>query len=122
MSITRALADEPRVRILLALRGRELCVCQITELLGLAPSTVSKHMSLLKQASLVECRKDSRWKHYRLASNGASGEARGAIAWAYKSVATSPQIREDARRLKQILRLDPEKLCRAQIRKQGGCK
>ena len=117
MAITRALADETRVRILLALRSRELCVCQITELLGLAPSTVSKHMFLLKQAGLVECRKDCRWKYYRLASEGASSEVQGAIAWAYKSLAASPQIREDAHRLKEILKLDPEKLCRAQVRK-----
>ena len=38
MMITKALSDENRVRTLLALDGRELCVCQIIELLGLAPS------------------------------------------------------------------------------------
>ncbi|TFG44900.1 MAG: ArsR family transcriptional regulator, partial [Candidatus Brocadiia bacterium] len=54
LSITKALADESRVRTLMALDGRELCVCQITELLGLAPSTVSKHMAILTQARLVE--------------------------------------------------------------------
>ena len=60
IAVARALADEGRVRILLALRGRELCVCEITELLRLAPSTVSKHMSILKQADLVAGRKDGR--------------------------------------------------------------
>jgi DNA-binding transcriptional ArsR family regulator len=44
----------------------ELCVCQIIELLGLVPSTVSKHMSILKQAGLVENRKEARWMYYRL--------------------------------------------------------
>ena len=44
MNITKALADENRVRALLALRKGELCVCQITELFGLAASTVSKHL------------------------------------------------------------------------------
>ena len=42
MAITKALSDANRVRILLALRRHELCVCQITELFGLATSTVSK--------------------------------------------------------------------------------
>jgi ArsR family transcriptional regulator len=51
MNITKALADENRVRTLLALRKGELCVCQTTEL-GLAPSTVSKHLSILYQAGL----------------------------------------------------------------------
>jgi len=45
MNITKALADENRVRILMALNGRdELCVCQLIDMLQLAPSTVSKHL------------------------------------------------------------------------------
>jgi len=61
MNLTKALADESRVRAVLALRQGELCVCQITELFGFAPSTVSKHLSILFQANLVESRKDGRW-------------------------------------------------------------
>ena len=70
LNITKALAEENRLRILLALDGAELCVCQLVELLELAPSTVSKHMSVLRQARLVESRKDGRWMHYRLADDG----------------------------------------------------
>jgi DNA-binding transcriptional ArsR family regulator len=44
MALTKALADENRIRIFLALKDQELCVCQITELMGLAPSTTSKHL------------------------------------------------------------------------------
>ena len=58
MTVIKALAEENRVRVVLALRERELCVCQIVELLGLAPSTVSKHLSILYQAGLLESRKD----------------------------------------------------------------
>ncbi|MBN1602908.1 MAG: winged helix-turn-helix transcriptional regulator [Chitinispirillaceae bacterium] len=65
-AITKALSDPNRIRALCALRNGELCVCQIIELLGLAPSTISKHMSILKQAGLVDSRKDSRWVYYRL--------------------------------------------------------
>jgi len=50
MKVTKALADPNRVRMLLALREQELCACQITELFGLAPSTMSKHLSILYQA------------------------------------------------------------------------
>ena len=114
MVITKALADESRVRVLFALQGRELCVCQIIELLGLAPSTVSKHMFILKQAGLVEARKDGRWMHYRLAGKEAPKEIRDAIAWVCRSVAASYNISEDAKRLRKILKLDPEKLCRVQ--------
>ncbi len=66
MAITKALSDPGRVRILLALRRRELCVCQITELFGFAPSTMSKHLSILHHAGLIQSRKTERWVHYRL--------------------------------------------------------
>ena len=62
-----ALSDPTRLRLLLALRGGELCACQLIGLVGLAPSTVSKHLALLRAAGLVAARKDGRWVHYRLA-------------------------------------------------------
>ena len=64
MTVIKALADGNRVRILSVLAGRELCVCQIIEMLGLAPSTVSKHLSILRQARLVDDRKEGRWMYY----------------------------------------------------------
>ena len=76
MAVIKALADENRVQILMALRPKELCVCQIVELLGLAPSTVSKHIAILKQARLVCSRKEGRWMFYRLAEDDATAEAR----------------------------------------------
>jgi DNA-binding transcriptional ArsR family regulator len=121
LAITSALADENRLRILLGLRGGELCVCQITELLGLAPSTVSKHISLLYQAGLVEDRKQGRWVHYRLAGAAAEPAARQALQWALESLKDSERIKDDARRLKQILKEDPETLCRRQLGKSRCC-
>src|SRR3954468_20583531 len=116
MNITRALADENRVRTLLALRQGELCVCQITELFGLAPSTVSKHLSVLHQAGLVESRKEGRWIYYRLPENGAVA-ARKAIRWLGKSLADDPRTVEDGQKLKKILQMDPVELCKRQCRK-----
>ena len=114
MAITRALSDQNRVRTLMALKGRELCVCQIIELLELAPSTVSKHMSILANARLVEGRQDGRWRFYRLAGDDAPDEVRESIAWTLRSLSKIPQIRQDAERIKEILKLDPEVLCRTQ--------
>ena len=92
MDITRALSDKNRVRALMALRGRELCVCQIIELLSLAPSTVSKHMQVLRQARLVECRKDGRWIYYSLANHEAPTAARAACRrrWARWANSSGP--------------------------------
>jgi DNA-binding transcriptional ArsR family regulator len=111
MLITKALADQNRVRALLALRGRELCVCQIIALFDLAPSTISKHMSILKNARLVECRKQGRWNYYRVDGKNAPAAAKEAVAWVSKSLSKSPEINEDRKRLREILKIDPEKLC-----------
>ena len=114
INVVKALADENRVRALLALCERELCVCQITELLGLAPSTVSKHMSILKQARLVDSRKNGRWIYYRLADDDVTVEASEALAWLKKALSDDPQKRRDDARIEQILKLEPEVLCRRQ--------
>jgi len=116
LNITKALAEENRVRILLALEVEELCVCQIIELLELAPSTVSKHMSVLRQARLVESRKDGRWMFYRLADASAPAEVSEAIAWVKKSLSPNKRIHEDAKRLKEILKIDRDILCGRQTR------
>lgn len=117
MNITKALADETRVRTLLALRKGELCVCQITELFGLAPSTVSKHLSILFQASLVESRKDSRWIYYQLPGKKAPVAVREALDWIEKALADNPLVLEDNQQLKRILKQDPAELCKRQTRK-----
>jgi DNA-binding transcriptional ArsR family regulator len=114
MSITKALADESRVRTLLALRQGELCVCQITALFGFAPSTVSKHLSILFQARLVESRKDGRWIYYKLPGKDASMMVRKALDWIEKSQAKDPQVLADNKKLKQILKQDPAELCKRQ--------
>lgn len=121
MAVTKALADENRVRMLLALRRRELCVCQIIELIKLAPSTVSKHMSILKQSRLVDSRKEGRWMYYRLAGPDAPPAVRQAIDWAARSLAGDPQVAADAERLQAILRIDPEELCDRQCGPRAKC-
>ncbi len=114
MSVVKALGDENRVRALLALRESELCLCQIIEFLGLAPSTVSKHMSILKQARLVDTRKSGRWVFYRLPGNKSTTEIQEAVAWLFRSVSGDASVRGDERRLKEILKLDLTVLCSMQ--------
>ena len=109
LNITKALAEENRLRILLALKGEELCVCQLIELLELAPSTVSKHISVLRQARLVDSRKDGRWMYYRLSDESAPSEVTEAIAWVKTSLAENSRIRKDAKRLNRP-RSDPGRL------------
>lgn len=64
--IFKALSDSNRIRILKMLEIRPLCVCEITDILGLATSTVSKHLSLLRDAGFVTDEKDGKWVNYSL--------------------------------------------------------
>ena len=114
MAITRALSDPNRVRILLALKRGELCVCQITELFGFAPSTVSKHLSILYHAGLIQSRKSERWVYYRLADKAAPVAVREALDWVHKSLAKAAEADDDAKKLKIILQTDLAVICRRQ--------
>jgi len=114
LAITRALSDENRLRALLVLSDREVCVCQLIEMLQLAPSTVSKHMTILRQAKLVEGQKCGRWMYYRQAGADCPAEARKALEWVRASLSSSARIRADRKRLTAILKLDRGELCRSQ--------
>ena len=116
MSITRALADPTRARILLTLRRRELCVCQITELFGLAFSTISKHLSILHHAGLIQSRKSERWVYYRLPSRTAPVVVRKALDWVKKSLVKSSEAVADVKKLNRVLKTDLAEICRRQCR------
>jgi DNA-binding transcriptional ArsR family regulator len=118
LAITKALADENRLRALALLDGNELCLCQIVEVLGLASSTVSRHMSILHQARLVETRKQGRWAYFRLAEGDAPRAAQDAIDMVLANLSTDRQGKADQRALKAVLKIEPEELCR----RQGECK
>lgn len=110
LAITKALSDQTRVRALMCLGEGELCVCQIIRVLGLAPATVSKHMSILQQAGLVERRKEGRWHYYRLAGRDANPMVREALRWALKSLEHDKPITADRKELCCVKRTDRAEL------------
>jgi len=64
--IYKALGDRNRLRIINMLKERAMCVCEITDILKLSQSTVSGHLRVLKEAEIVEDRKDGLWIEYSL--------------------------------------------------------
>ena len=64
--IAKALAHPSRLLILDALGQKEMCVCDLTELVGADQSTVSKHLSVLKSSGLVADRKEGTMIFYRV--------------------------------------------------------
>jgi ArsR family transcriptional regulator, arsenate/arsenite/antimonite-responsive transcriptional repressor len=117
LAMTKALADGNRLRVLIALTTiNELCVCQITEMLQLAPATVSRHMSILHNAHLVDSRKDSRWVYYRLSNTFPPS----LLQWLKESLAQSGELASDEDRLKSILACEQDTQCMMQKSKRGG--
>lgn len=72
VKIFKALSDTNRLRILKMLEVRPLCVCEITDVLKLANSTVSKHLSILKDVEFINDIKEGKWVNYHLNNNSNS--------------------------------------------------
>lgn len=62
----KALSDETRLRIMILLFERELCVCQIEAALGISQTKASRHLALLRHLGLLKTRRDGLWIYYTL--------------------------------------------------------
>ncbi len=116
LDTAKALADGNRMRVVVALLEHdELCVCQITELLSITMATVSRHMSILHKARLVQSRKEGRWVFYRLAL------AFPALIcdWLKEAVRDSLEIKVDRQKLAEILACDTADLCKRYKQKKA---
>ena len=113
-AVVKAAADPNRVRVLKMLEGGELCVCQIVAALGLSPSTVSKHLSLLHAAGLVEERKTGRWVHFRLAEAKVNEYALPLLKLIRGWMRDDAAIQADAGKVARIRQLPVEQLCSLQ--------
>ena len=114
LSVTKALSDGNRLRTVMALRDMdELCVCQVTEMLGLAPATVSRHISILQNAGLVEKRKNGRWVYYRLSGAAKTEPIVTVMDWLGESLNNSPEIRADRKYLRKVASCGAARYCSA---------
>jgi ArsR family transcriptional regulator, arsenate/arsenite/antimonite-responsive transcriptional repressor len=120
LAITNALADESRVRTLIALTRGRLCVCQIAELLQLAPSTVSKHLSILRHGGFVDAKKQGRWIHYFIPDKPDTSVYQS-LQWLRGALKSDSRILEDQERLQRILKEEPEEICRRQMGRLKSC-
>ena len=70
----KALSDESRLRIMALLEERSgLCVCEITEIIGLSQPTISSHLKILEDAGLIDHRKEGLWVNYSIFSELSAG-------------------------------------------------
>lgn len=61
-----ALADKTRLRLLNLMRQDEICVCFFTEVLGESQPKISRHLAYLRNAGIVEARREGKWMHYSI--------------------------------------------------------
>lgn len=112
LAITKALSDRNRLRILTALNtAGELCACQITELLQVTGATVSRHLTIMTHAGLLESRKSGRWIFYRIRNKHKRGPV---LKWLIKELSDVPDVLDDQRSIAHIIACDPEDICRKQ--------
>ena len=97
----KALADETRVRIVALLAHGELCVCHIEAVLALPQPTVSRHLAVLRNAGVVEMRRDGLWVLYRLAKQTDADCERQLRALA-AAFAPHEALRRDLDRLRKL--------------------
>lgn len=69
IELFKVMSDSNRVRILMMLLQKPLCVCEITSILGLTTATVSNHLSYLRREGFVEDERRGKWIDYRIPKN-----------------------------------------------------
>jgi SAM-dependent methyltransferase len=124
-ALYRLLGDEARLRILRLLAAERLNVSELTAVLGIAQSGVSRHLGLLKESGLVQEQREGGFTYYRATADAAGtegngrnahrdGEANapsavwGALVEQFAASATDATVRADEARLKEVLRLRKE--------------
>jgi len=102
IKVMKALSDPSRVKIVKALQHRSLCVCELKEALGLAQSTVSKHLKVLEEAELVSFEKDGLWVNFQLNSRPGNAYAVAMLEQVSDWLEADDDIREMLDRLPGI--------------------
>src|SRR6187455_1229949 len=110
-ALYRLLGDEARLRLLRVLRKERLNVTELTGVLGLAQSGVSRHLGLLKDAGLVIEERDAGYSYYRLSpelQNDGKRTLWAAVEEQFDQAVNDASVRADDARLQEILRLRRE--------------
>src|SRR5580765_1544728 len=112
-ALYRLLGDEARLRLIRVLARERLNVTELTGILGLAQSGVSRHLGLLKEAGLVVEEKDAGFSYYRIAPGFSAPRDDERSLWPvleaqFQAGADDPIVRADQARLQEVLRLRKE--------------
>ena len=109
VKVFKAVADPNRIRILKMLQKKKMCVCELSAVLGITQPSVSRHLSMLRDAGLVRDERDSQWINYELCEEKVNKYAPIIMGHIRKWINEDPRISRDAGMLKTLNR---EKLCK----------
>jgi ArsR family transcriptional regulator len=108
VNVFKALSDPNRIRIVKMLSERELCMCEVREMLNLSSSTVSEHLTILRNANLLLDSKEGKWVNFRLNNKSEQKFIRSVIALIKNSFEDDESIQEDSKKIHRVNRI---KIC-----------
>jgi ArsR family transcriptional regulator, arsenate/arsenite/antimonite-responsive transcriptional repressor len=109
VTFAKGLADATRLRVIAALRQRELCVCELCDALEATQSTLSTHLTLLRDAGITRTRKQGKWIYYRLSDEAAP--LIETFLGHFADAKRDKRMRRDTDRVRQRLRLRENGCC-----------
>ena len=103
IKVLKALCDETRLRMLMLIEQKELCVCEVMRILDMHQSRVSRHLNILRDAGLARARRQGTWMFYSAAANESS-EHHARVAEALRKWMKDKDIvRRDIARLEKCI-------------------
>jgi ArsR family transcriptional regulator len=110
-NIFKALSDDTRLRVIKLLQERELCVCELMQVLEMSQPRISRHMSVLKNAGLVNDRREGKWIHYSLNKEAQGKEIKILLDSMVVIGNNDAVVKADKKNLKKAIRLGELKSC-----------
>lgn len=101
IDVFKACADATRLRVLVLLSERELCVCELVEVLQMPQGKISRHLAVLRHAGLVDDRREGTWIHYSL-KRPMAGLNRRLRSYLKAEARQSPEAEADLQRLHKL--------------------
>ena len=108
VKVFKALADKNRLRILKMLQSKKMCACELSAALGITRPSVSRHLSLMKDAGLVVDERNGSWIDYSLCEERINQYAPVIQAHLKEWVNDDPKVKDDLEKIKSLSR---EELC-----------
>lgn len=111
LNLFSLLSDKTRLRILLLLLDKELCVCEIFAALDMSQPRVSRQLAILKQAKLIKDRRDGKWIYYRIDKSCNSGQLMSILPLLPDWLANDPEFNNDKLTLQKHSSIKSELSC-----------